>query len=401
MAYNVATGAYTNVTGATGQVAGNIIQSTQWNNIHSDQATAFTQVYQQLLSNQSVYNNVLWGNGGFEVWQRGAGNSSSFANVNNNQSTGQYTADRWYLAVNTSTTMTVSAQAGIDTPNQSNSAAKILRANTASVAGTTNSYFAYPLDTYEINQLIGQKAALSFWVKPGANWSPVSGTLSWSLYVGTGAVGKRGQNAYTNEQKLLNGSINLTAGAAAALVVASLGTVVCTTAATQGEFQFFWNPQSSAVADDSIQFDNVMLTAQQSATTPYTSTFVPPTYDHLPWEVCLYNCKQHYQKTFPYAVAPAQSTSNYGGALAGVNQTAATSRGAVFWIYHPNLRGQPAITTYNVTANNANWTDVTAQTTVAVNVTATSSLSTLFIWTSTSTSIGDALYIHAQADAGI
>ena len=63
---------FANVSGAETAAPGQIVQSTVWNNIHTDYGTALTQLMSQmttLVSNR----NILEANGSADVWQRGAG----------------------------------------------------------------------------------------------------------------------------------------------------------------------------------------------------------------------------------------------------------------------------------------------------------------------------------------
>src|SRR5882672_865397 len=139
--------------------------------------------------------NVLGDNGGMEVWQRGAGSSSSFAVP---ASTTQYTADRWYIATGTNQASVVAAATGLT--NTSQLAAKVSRNN--GQTGTGAYTFGFPLDTDEVFRLRSKKVALSAVVKSGANWSPASGTITCTLYVGTGAVAKRG-GGFTSETNVV------------------------------------------------------------------------------------------------------------------------------------------------------------------------------------------------------
>jgi hypothetical protein len=70
-------------------------------------------------------------------------------------------------------------------------------------------------------------------------------------------------------------------------------------------------------------------------------------------------CRRYYQKTLPYATAPAQN-AGITGAL--VNVSATTSAGSIaFRVYlTPAVLAPPTLITYNTSANDANWWDSNA-----------------------------------------
>jgi len=322
-------------------------------------------------------------NGGFEVWQRGAGSSSSFAV---GASSTAYTADRWYVTTGANEASVISAVTGLvnGLGSNSNIAAKMLRNN--GQTGTTAYIFGYPLDTDELLRLRGQKVSLQVVAKAGANWSPASGTLTVNFYVGTGAVGKRG-GGFTSETTVLTGSVNLAVSTQGIITATSAATVPTT--ATQGELQFTWTPVGTAGADDSIQIDDVQL-----ETGVFASLF-----ERLPFDFLLPKLKRHYRKTFPYGTAPVQN-----GALAGSLGvvSAAAAQTGYLWGDSIPMRVTPTITTYNPTQANANWRDQTAAADLAVTVdTNNPSPEHVLIIAAAAAAANHLIYIHAQADAGI
>jgi hypothetical protein len=390
MSYN-SSGTYTNATGATGQAPGNVVQSATWNGIHSDYATALTQVMQQLL-NTTTDRNILSANGSFEVWQRGAGSAATFA-VGASNTPGTYTADRWYLLTGANQTCTVAATAGISglTGVGSQFAAKVQRNNAQT--GTTAIVFGYPLDTDEIVRMRGNKVTLQFWVKPGANW-PANGVLTYNLYTGTGSVAKRA-GGFTNEANPLTSTVTLQPGGAAQLVQFT-GLTAVTATATQAEFQFSWSPTGTAGTDESLTLDQVSIEVNYT-----TTTWLDMSLDPLPFDYMLQKCKRHYQKTFDYGTAPAQ-----GGGLPGAITIMAplSSKANIFVQFPVEMRVAPTITTYNPSGASANWQDLTTAASVGVTVdTSTPGTKSFMIFTTTSASAAanDKLAIQAQYDSGI
>jgi len=342
---------YVNVSGATTAIPGQIIQSAVWNNIHNDIGTALTMLMSQLISTPTN-RNIVWMNGGFEVWQRGAGASASIAVT---AGTTVYTADRWYLIAGANQASVVSAQAGLT--DRSQIAARVRR--NAAETGVTAMTFGYPLDTDEIVRMRGKLLTLSFSVRAGANWSPASGTLNIILAVGTGAVAKRG-GGFSSETVLISTSTNLTAGGAITAVAASSSVVVPLTA-TQAELQFTWTPVGTAGVADDFTLDDIQLDVQYSA-----STWTPTLYDRLPFPEMLAGCKRHYQKTFDYSVAPAQGASSqnaltFAGASAGLLAN-------IWWQFPVECRATAGVTSYNPQGASANWQDITVAASVNASV---------------------------------
>src|SRR5258706_5415814 len=95
------------------------------------------------LSNSALsWRNIAADNGGFEVWQRGAGASATFAV---SATSTAYTADRWYLNTNANQACTVAAVTGL--VNGSRLACKVQRNNGQTGVGVP--VFGFPLDTDE------------------------------------------------------------------------------------------------------------------------------------------------------------------------------------------------------------------------------------------------------------
>ncbi len=388
MPYATTGGTYNNVAGATTQVAGNIIQSATWDNIHTDIGNALTQVMQQLISSISE-RNALYMNGSFEVWQRGSSVAVAATST-------LYTADRWFLNTGGTQASTVAQATGLS--NNSRFAAVVGRNN--GQAGVTAMQFCYPLDTDEIIRLRGSKVTLSFLIKAGANWSPASGTIGYAVMCGTGAnPAKRAATPYAGESQPINTTSNLTAGGATTAIIVS-SSVVIPTNTTQMEIQFYWTPVGTAGAADNFTVDDVQLEAQLSV-----GTWTPTNFDRIPFDRQLQACQRHYAKTFNYATAPAQ---NVGVADTGaLNQLSlGAARNQVYWEYPVRLRVGPTgtnITTYNPGATNANWRDVTAGADLAVGVDTNTDGNEqgIVIYSAAAAADNHSCVIHVTASAGI
>lgn len=328
--------------------------------------------------------NILMDNGGFEIWQRDAGSAASIAV---GASTTAYTADRWYVITGANQASVVAATVGLT--NASNIAAKVTRNNAQT--GVTAYTFGYPLDTDEVVRMRGNKVTISAVLKGGANWSPTSGTITGTLYVGTGAVAKRG-GGFVGETSVVAMTANVTPGGAAASASAVSAATVPTNS-TQGEFQFTWTPTGTAGADDSITIDDVQIEIGVFASQ----------FERVPFDMILHKCKRHFLKTFPYGTVPAQN-AGLAGSLGFTSQITTAGSAFIQWDFPVEMRATPAITTYNPSATNANWRDVTGAGDVLVLVDTNSAKSSKGVFIGSQTTALTAvhnLYIQAAADSGI
>ena len=329
------------------------------------------------------YRNIIGDNGSMEVWQRGSAATSSFAIP---ASTTAYTADRWYITTGANQASVVAAVTNIT--NGSQLAGKITR--NSGQTGTGVYTFGFPLDTNEVVRLRGGYASINAVAKAGANWSPASGTLTLTFYVGTGAAAKRGAG-FTSETNVVSGSVNLAVNAQGTITAMSAATVPTT--ATQGEIQFTWTPVGTAGGDDSITIDDVQLEAG----------LIANAYERRPFERMITGCKRHFWKTFNYGVLPAQNVGLLSGEIMGI----AGKAGAlveIIGVRHPvSMRGIPVITTFNPGAANAQVRDETvpADCSSTANLQVTNETVFLSATGNASTAVGNILGVHLTADAGI
>jgi hypothetical protein len=229
-----------------------------------------------ILGTQAGHRNIAGRNGGLEVWQRATSHAIAASTV-------AYTADGWYLATAASQASVVDRVAGI--ADASRYAARVRR--NSGQTGTGVMRFAFALDEDEVVRLRGQRVVLSFRVSAGANWSPASGTLSFTVYTGTGAVAKRNASAYTSEATPVSGSLALTPGGAAVSAQSSLSTAIGATV-TQAEIQFSWTPVGTAGAADDVTIDDVQLEA-----VPAGATTMPIVFERRPLADTLADCQRH------------------------------------------------------------------------------------------------------------
>lgn len=379
-------GVFANVVGATSAAAGQVIQSAVWNNIHGDYSTALNMVMGQMITTPSN-RNIAWMNGGFEIWQKGAGSSTSISVA---ASTTAYTADRWYIATSTNEASTVSARAGL--VDESQLCARVQR--NSGQTGNGAMFFAYPLDYDEIARCRGNIVNLSFRIRAGANFSPTNGTLSYRVFSGTGALpAKRGGTPYAGDNTVITGSVNITT--TTVLVQASSGAIF-PVGATQAEIQFTWTPAGTAGTDDYFEVDDVQL---ENSLSP--STFTMTSYDRIDFAKMLNGCKAYYQKTFAYPVAPNFGGGDFVNSIMTVAQAAASV--GFYYIFPFELRDTPNSQFYGIaTASSSNVFNLNASASyiplISVSV---GTKAVAFRFATAASAAGQTYGIHLEVSAGI
>ncbi len=111
---------------------------------------------------------------------------------------------------------------------------------------------------------------------------------------------------------------------------------------------------------------------------------------------------RRYRKTLPIGTAVAQN-AGVAGAVCTKNPIASGDP-SMLWQWGQPMRASPTITTYNPSAANANWRDVTGSADVTVSVDPATALSgsgtgVLIATSGTVSTLGDVLCIQATADA--
>lgn len=117
-----------------------------------------------------------------------------------------------------------------------------------------------------------------------------------------------------------------------------------------------------------------------------------------PMQVLISKLQRYYRKSFPPGTAPAQT-----GGVAGtvcVQNPIAVGRPSLMVPFNPPMYASPAIVTYNPSAGNANWRDVTAGSDITVSVDPSTALSVNgveFAAGATITTLADNICIHYTA----
>lgn len=126
-------------------------------------------------------------------------------------------------------------------------------------------------------------------------------------------------------------------------------------------------------------------------------------FESVPFDTNLRRCLQYYQKTFPYATAPAQAV----GSLSGCYRFAATKAGANVNVGFASrlpvkMRASPTVTLYNPISANAQARDVTAGADCSSTASASAASEDVIAVNATgnaSTAVGNIIDVHVSLDA--
>jgi len=280
-------------------------------------------------------------NGDFQIWQRGAGGSATFAV---SASTTQYTVDRWQISTGANEASTITQSAGA---TSGSFLAKVQKNNAQT--GTAVIRFCTSLTRDMCVGAAGNVITLSFQAKAGANFSAAGSNLTVTVYSGTGSTDKSGINgAFTGSATPISSTATLTTTLTNfSFTSAALGATV-----TQLAVELSYAPVGTAGADDSFSITDVQLE-------------VSPTqngFDRLTFTENLLKCQRFFCKSFIYSTAPAQAL---GADLGNEQLWLARVNNANPGNVNPTQRfpvlmlATPSLTTYNPVSANAQVRDVT------------------------------------------
>jgi hypothetical protein len=330
------------------------------------------------------FRNILGRNGGFEVWQRGAGGSALF---NFAASSAGYTADGWFLSLGSGQASQIAQVAGLT--NGSRYAARFVRS--AGQTGVAIISLEFALDTDEVALLRGNIVTLSMMMQAGPTWSPAGGILSVTFQTGTGANAARISSGLTSP-------VNIIPSTPQAITTTPtrysfMSSVVVPANATQGCVLVQWTPVGTAGPNDMFDIDDVQLEVG-SVATPFERRF---------FESELLACKRHFHKSFQYATAPAANVD--GASAVSSPQTV----GALLGNYPASIpfpvamRATPAIAFFNPGAAGAQARNYSLSVDCSATATWTIGMDrfTYSVTTPAGSSAGQPILVHYTADAGI
>ena len=307
---------------------------------------------------RAVQNPII--NGNMEIWQRG----TTFVPA----ASGTYSADRWRIteisasvvSINRSTNVPTVAQAGV-VFNYSLEV-DVTTADAVEDAGDLV-MLRQSIEGYNWRHFAQRVCTLSFWVS-----SPKTGIHAVSLAnnaLDRGFVGEYTVNAAnTWEYKTVSIPASPSAGAwnYAELTGVVVGFVLfsgSTYDVTVGSWQTlgFGSMPGSAnqvnVLDDTANFFRITGVKMELGSVATPIQFVP-------FEVELARAKRYYQKSFRYALTPAQNIGTVFGAYSyGAYRAGALNQPGPSHPFAIPFRNAPTVITYNPFAANANPRDVT------------------------------------------
>jgi hypothetical protein len=200
---------------------------------------------------------------------------------------------------------------------------------------------------------------------------------------------------YTGATAPVQASFNLTTTATRYQANSS---VIVPTNTRQAEVYFAWTPSGTAGADDSFYIDDVQLEV-----VPASSGYTSSNFERLNFNETLQLCKRHYQKTFPYNVAPATNTGSATGAMRCI--AVSTTAPAEFYLSLPvDLRVASATTTlYNPEVANAQIRNITKSADWSASAVGADGVRQIIANGSPNGTMAafDQIAVHVTSDAGI
>src|SRR5574337_285650 len=211
-------------------------------------------------------------------------------------------------------------------------------------------YFGQAIESAKVTGLSWLPITLSFWAVCGGTFSPTY----WASQTLNGVTAPL--LAITQSGTGLNeGTFGAYTGSAFFIILGVTPTTRWQRYTKTGlltgnvnELKVYFQLQRTSTAFDGgawIQVTDVQLEVGTQATP----------FDKIPFDQSLAECQRFYQKTFSYAVQPAQNTGDYTGALSGVCIVSGIVNLPVWVNYKRPMMKAPVATFYNPAAANANW----------------------------------------------
>lgn len=302
---------------------------------------------------QNARANIL-DNGGFEIWQRGTSFSAP-ASLS-------YLSDRWFNVTDEATNVTVTKETTtIDSVGLAS-----MKVVVTSTGANHVWYVRQKIENYADYR--GKQLSVSIRVN-----SNIASAIRLEVFDDVSGDNTSSYAGSSGTWETLTASITVSATATA--ITVQVGMI------TAGDKK-----------NGTYYFDSAML-IQGSEAVSFVGTNP---------KVDLGRCQRFYQKSFPIATAPAQNAGVTGAIC--VKNPIALGDPSVYVDFKVTMRATPTVTTYNPSAANANWRNVTAGSDSTVSVdpaTAIGDNGFLIATSGTVTTLGDVLAIHYSATADL
>ena len=288
----------------------------------------------------SLYNNFLI-NGSFDIWQR----NTTFTTPNDDV----YIADRWIALTETNGAWTYSRDT--DVPSGGVASYSLKATN---ITQNNQCAFVQILESVDAIKLRGKNSSLSFYAKTnGTEIANLRATiLAWdgtADSVTSDVIGSWAQNG-TDPTWATNWTAEV-AGSNLALTSSwqrfEIENISLDTSNFNNLAVVVWVDDGTIAANDDFY-----ITAAQVNEGAAATQYVPRTFHEE-----LNNCERYYQKSFQYAVVPAQNTADYLGAELWV-QVGTGTQGSVNVNLPVRMRTTPTTTTYSPGAADAHFYDI-------------------------------------------
>lgn len=333
--------------------------------------------------------------------------ANEFASVAIGTGSNKFIADQWrvqFTGASTGNTAQVVAQAPSGFCNS-------LLVTVGTASGTVNSSDSLTISQniegttikdLSLGSATAGNVSLSFWVR-----SSIAGTFGW--YFANSAANRSRVDTFTINAAQIGLWVSVSSSA---IPLDTAGTWLTTSGIgltfgialmagvnLQGATQA-WSATLDYAPSTQVNFPGTsgatfQMTGVKISVEPVSSPLVRR---HFVTEMVI--CRRFFRKTFPAGTAPAQN-AGLPGALSGVNPIA-LGRPSMYVPFEPVMRAAPSVTTYNPSAANANFRDVTAGSDVPVSVDPAGCISNTGVMIAagaTIVSLGDAIAIHATFDA--
>lgn len=271
--------------------------------------------------------------------------------------------------------------------------------STAGNTGTGTMYFAQAIESKIIQEIAGLPVTLSFWATAGSAF----GTTYWANQTFNGATGiimavmQTGTGVDEGTFAAYTGSTFLPSCGFTPTPYWQFYSVTGTIPANARELKvYFQMVKTSAAYNSNAWFGiaDVQLEVGTQATA----------FDKIDFDESLIECQRFYEKSFDYAVAPAQNTGNTNGAIGYcVPAHTVAANASVHVAFKVRKAKVPAITFYCPKAVTTNWWNETQNVTAGGSGTADiGEYGAIFTETQiTGEAIGNLIDIHYTASADI